>query len=479
MSVSQLIEPVPLLLERRTGVPYAELRKRWGFEDLRPGQVAGLEALLDGRDALIVMPTGAGKSLIYQLASQCFEGLTIVVTPLIALMRDQLQSLERRGIPALGLSSQVTPQENRAVMQQALDKQARLLYVAPERLASRDFQAFLEKAQVDLFVVDEAHCIAQWGHDFRPDYLGLRRAIDTVKRPVVAALTATATEATRIEVVNALGLREPDRIATSFDRPNLFFGVHPVNSSLDKLEFLAALVKAHKGSALVYAGTRKTAEEVAAELQVRLRTQVDCYHAGFPAAQRERMLKRFVTAERVIMVATNAFGMGVDRRELGLVVHHSIPGSLEAYYQEAGRAGRGGQPSQAILLYHPRDRSLQDFFIREAAYKPDDYARLYEAVAGGKQVSLYQHRVGLDHLERMGLVHTDADGSRSALPWSAAVAEQLRRYSEAIQEMRRHLLTQMIAYAESRQCRRASLVGYFGEPLRDRPPACCDACNYP
>jgi len=485
MSISSLLEasfaPGPLAsrLVSRTGVPWPELQKRWGFETLRAGQEAGLEALLQGQDALIVMPTGAGKSLIYQLASQCFAGLTLVVTPLIALMRDQLQSLERRGIPAFGLSSQVTSQENRAAMQEALAGKARLLYVAPERLGSRDFQSFLEKARVDLFVVDEAHCIAQWGHDFRPDYLGLRRAIETLKRPTIAALTATATEATRAEIVSALELREPCRVATTFDRPNLFFGVHRVASADDKLEFLTALLRAHRGSALIYTGTRKAAEEVAVELRLRLGGPVGCYHAGVPAFQRERLLRQFVTSPRVIMVSTNAFGMGVDRQELGLVVHHSLPGSLEAYYQEAGRAGRGGQPSQALLLYHPRDRSLHDFFIREAAYKPDDYARLYEQVAGGQKVSLYQHRVGLDHLERMGLVHTDPSGARTALPWSDEVARQLERYSASIQEMRRKLLTRMIAYAETPVCRRAALVGYFGEGLAGRPGHCCDVCNYP
>lgn len=463
-------------LVSRTGVPWRDLQERWGFETLRPGQEAGLAALLQGQDALIVMPTGAGKSLIYQLASQCFRGLTLVVTPLIALMRDQLQSLERRGVPALGLSSQVTPQENRTAMAAALAGKARLLYVAPERLGSRDFQSFLEKARVDLFVVDEAHCIAQWGHDFRPDYLGLRRAIETLNRPVIAALTATATETTRAEIVSALGLREPCPVVTSFDRPNLFFGVHRVASAADKLEFLTVLLRAHRGSSLVYTGTRRAAEEVAAELKSRLGFPVGCYHAGLPGFQREKMLKQFVTAPRVIMVSTNAFGMGVDRRELGLVVHHSLPGSLEAYYQEAGRAGRGGQPAQALLLYHPADRSLHDFFIREAAYTPDDYARLYEQVAGGERISTYRHRVGLDHLERMGMVLTDPDGTRTALPWSAAVALQLQRYSESLQAMRKKLLGQMIAYAEAPVCRRAALVGYFGEALVHRPASCCDVC---
>ena len=369
------------------------LRAYFGYQDFRPGQESVIAALLSGRDALAVMPTGAGKSLCYQIPGVVLGGVTLVVSPLVSLMGDQVRALVEAGVRAAYLNSTLTPGQQATVLQRALEGAYQIMYVAPERLSDERFLAFAREARIPLVAVDEAHCVSQWGQDFRPSYLGIGDFIARLPtRPAIAALTATATERVRDDVIRLLGLRDPHRVVTGFDRPNLFFGVERLDAK-KKIARIASYALEHASdSGIVYCSTRKDVERVQ-EALVEAGVKATRYHAGLTAAERERNQRAFIADDEPVMVATNAFGMGIDKSNVRYVIHHNMPASIEAYYQEAGRAGRDGEPAECLLFWNDGDIGTCRFFIEsesgneelsaeEADAVRSTHRRLLEAMCG-------------------------------------------------------------------------------------------------
>ncbi len=337
----------------------------FGYDGFRPGQEGVVSAILDGRDVLAVMPTGAGKSLCYQVPGVVLEGLTLVVSPLVSLMGDQVHALIDAGVRGAYLNSTLTPGQQATVLRRALAGTYRIMYVAPERLSDARFLAFAQQAHIPLVAVDEAHCVSQWGQDFRPSYLAIGDFIAQLPaRPVVAALTATATERVRRDIVHLLGLRDPYEVVTGFDRPNLFFGVERVDPKRKLARIAAYALGRRQDSGIVYCSTRKDVDKVHAAL-VAAGVSATRYHAGMSAASREESQRAFISDDAPVMVATNAFGMGIDKSNVRYVIHHNMPGSIEAYYQEAGRAGRDGEPSECLLFWSDGDIATCRFFIEQ------------------------------------------------------------------------------------------------------------------
>ena len=376
--------------EREENSALATLRKYFGYESFRPGQAELINAILEGRDVLGVMPTGSGKSVCYQIPSLLLHGITIVISPLISLMRDQVDGANEIGIPAAFINTTQTPDEQQQVFDAANAGKVKLLYVAPERLETARFRAFATHADIALFAVDEAHCVSQWGQDFRSSYLAIGEFIDSLPdRPTVAAFTATATERVRRDIVNLLGLRNPLVMVTGFDRTNLYFDMLKLNTR-EKANWIAHYVAEHADeSGIVYCATRKETEALAQTLNImvpQLRkaqgSQMEdgpiaaAYHGGMPANVRERAQRDFVTDTVPLVVATNAFGMGIDKSNVRYVIHHNMPESIEAYYQEAGRAGRDGEPSRCTLLWNESDivtrRRLLDMADRNERPTPEE-----------------------------------------------------------------------------------------------------------
>jgi ATP-dependent DNA helicase RecQ len=352
-----------------------QLSERFGFATFRPGQEDVIRAVLAGRDAMAVMPTGQGKSLCYQLPATLLPGLTLVISPLIALMQDQVTAMKQRKVAAAAFHSGLTGVEKHHVMQDLHQRRLQLLYLAPERMQHEGFLQLLRSLWVSLLVVDEAHCISQWGHDFRPDYLKIGRLRRELTNPPCLALTATATTRVQTDLCQRLSLRDPFRLVAGFRRANLALAVHRCRSRQEKLEMLERLVRAtEKGTILVYCATRRTVEEVATWLG-QSHPSVDYYHAGLSDEDRRRVHDDFRKGTLRILAATNAFGMGIDKPDVRLVAHFDIPGSIEAYYQEVGRAGRDGRPAACVLLFHERDLATQEYFIDQASKDSDGAAR--------------------------------------------------------------------------------------------------------
>ncbi|MGH7231898.1 MAG: RecQ family ATP-dependent DNA helicase [Nitrospiraceae bacterium] len=405
-----------------------QLRHRFGFEAFRHGQREVIEGVLGGRDALAVMPTGQGKSLCFQLPATLTPGLTVVISPLIALMKDQVDALRARGIAASAFHSGLTEPERDRIIQDMRLGRLRLLYLAPERIQHGWFVRILRSAGPSLLVVDEAHCISHWGHDFRPDYLrlgDLRRQLDA---PPCLALTATATLKVQDDICDKLELRSPLRIVTGFRRPNLQFAVRACATKADKLEALRRVLDEQtSGSVLIYCATRRHVEELATTLS-RTRAGVSYYHAGLADDLRATIHEKFASGRIMTLIATNAFGMGIDKADVRLVAHYDVPGSVEAYYQEAGRAGRDGAPADCVLLFQHSDVGTQEFFIQKLSEKPSQNG-------------------------------------------SEAVDSQR-------QEACRDLLRQMVAYAYGSTCRQLMLLDYFGDVEEKTLGPCgqCDRC---
>ncbi len=483
---------------------HTALLTHFGFDEFRPGQEEAVRAALAGRDVLAVMPTGAGKSLCYQLPALMREDLTLVVSPLVSLMQDQVEALERVAPGRVALvNAQQDAAANRTAIEAARDGGLRLLYVAPERFASPGFAAALRDVPLGLFVVDEAHCVSQWGHDFRPDYFRLADAARWLDARAIVALTATATPRVATDIVRRLGLREPAHVATGFDRPNLSFAVVRCRSKVDKhRRIAAALADPAARPAIVYAGTRAGTDTLAAALREELGVAVVAYHAGLAREERAGVQRRFMAGEAEVVVATNAFGMGVDKADVRTVCHETVPASLEAFYQEAGRAGRDGEPARCLLFAEGRDKGLHVFFIQraiadEAAIRGvagrlsaatgedgryDLDLRSLSGAAGGE---VDRARAVVGHLVEAGVLRpSPAPADRAAGALTAAMDRgalaRCRAAAKEAESIRWRQYRAIWAFVEGDRCRREAILRHFGDRSTPSPQAgvpCCDVCD--
>lgn len=472
-----------------------QLRSTFGFDTFRPGQREAIESLLGKKHTLIVMPTGAGKSLVFQLTAIQLPGLTLVISPLIALMKDQVDSLKRRGIQASYINSSQSGSEQAECLDRLSRGEYRIVYVAPERLRSVSFQKALKNQTVSLLAVDEAHCISEWGHDFRPDYLHISQARAAIGSPLVAALTATATPQVQSDIIRLLGMNDVINIVTGFNRSNLCMHVRYTSGIPAKLLALQELFSSREtGAVIIYTGTRRDAEEVTEFVREVIKLPAEFYHAGLPADKRTRIQNEFITGGLNVICATNAFGMGIDRANVRQVIHYSLPGSLEAYYQEAGRAGRDGLPACATLLYDPKDRALQEFFIQQSELTEGDLRAIHDAIHNNglrwttaEELSLItemhpvQVKVGLSALERAGMLdHLGDEGSNLLLqkkPWDQKEIENAASHIKEHISHRKVQLEGIISYAETNSCRRQMILDYFGDDEKTDVHDCCDNCQ--
>jgi ATP-dependent DNA helicase RecQ len=482
---------------------HTALEQWFGFEHFRPGQEEAASAVLHPhppRDVLVVMPTGAGKSLCYQLPALMRPDLTVVVSPLVSLMADQVDALGRI---APGRAALVNAQQDLAANREALARaragEVKLLYVAPERFSSPGFLEGLRDASLGLFVVDEAHCVSQWGHDFRPDYFRLADAARWLGARAIVASTATATPEVAKDIAVRLGLRDPVRVATGFDRPNLSFAVVRCGSRADKhRRLVAALSDPASRPAIVYAGTRANCVRTAEALRDELGCEAVAYHAGLERGARAAVQRRFMQGDAEIVVATNAFGMGIDKADVRTVVHESVPSSLEAYYQEAGRAGRDGLPARALLLAEGRDKGLHVFFIQRAEVQPELIERVAERLAfsamdGRYDVKLSELATDSDEQDRVRAVvgHLVSGGvvqpapapvdrlrGRLLKPLDRAARVAARTSAGEGARVRWRQYRSIWAFVEGEGCRREAVLRHFGDAADPAPAGpCCDACD--
>jgi ATP-dependent DNA helicase RecQ len=465
-------------------------REKFGFEKLRPGQEEAITALLKKRDVVVVQPTGSGKSAIYQIAALMQEGAALVISPLIALQNDQVDSIREQDMPdAVALNSTLRTAERREAEELVESGQGKFIFMAPEQLRKQETLEMVSEANVSLFVVDEAHCISEWGHDFRPDYLKLGAVIEQLNHPPVLAMTATAAPEVREEIISRLGMRKPEVLVRGFDRPNLYLRVDHFPDEAQKTDALIHRVRWAEKPGIVYVSTRKKAEEVMGRLAEE-DIEALFYHGGLPAKERNEIQDRFMSDGAEVIVATNAFGMGIDKSNIRFVYHHDIPESLDAYYQEIGRAGRDGEKSEAVLFFRTEDLGLRKFLSGEGKTDTGEVEQIAEYVADQEgpvepaeiadKHDLSERRVAtvLQRLEDVGAVETGATGDVTAVEdvdiseASEAVSEE----QEHRKEIRERRLEQMREYSETDACRRQYLLRYFGDRYK-APCHNCDNCE--
>lgn len=464
-------------------------REVLGIRRLHPAQRRAVAALLAGRDTLGVMPTGFGKSAVYQLAGLLGEGLTVVVSPLLALQQDQIEGLNER-VPgaAAALNSTLSAQHREDVERRAREGSLRFLLLAPEQLVKADTLETLAAAGVSLLAVDEAHCISEWGHDFRPEYLRLSDAARELGRPTLLALTATAAPPVRAEIVERLEMRDPLTIVAGFDRPNLFLAVERFHDEERKDATLVERVGELPAPGIVYCATRAGAERVTSRLR-DAGFDARCYHAGLAKSRRERTQDWFMASRAGVTVATIAFGMGIDKPDVRFVIHHDVPDSVDSLYQEMGRAGRDGEPATALLLYRPEDLGLQRFQSAGGRVEGDELERVAaalgrrprEAAEIGRETGLSASRLttALSRLADVGAAQLSADGSVRAparAPDAHRAAERAVAADAHRHDYERSRVEMIRSYAEHRACRRVFLLSYFGE-TRAEPCGNCDNCR--
>jgi ATP-dependent DNA helicase RecQ len=462
-----------------------EAARRFGVRKFRPGQRELIDAVLAGRDALGILPTGGGKSLTYQIPALFLPRAAVVVSPLISLMQDQRDKAEAAHIEVAKLDSTLSTSEEREAVDEIASGGNDLIYVTPERLENPDYLALLQERGVSLLVVDEAHCVSQWGHDFRPAYLGLADAARTLGRPPILALTATATPEVLDDILRQLGMKEADVVQAGVDRPNLFLEVRRTVNREMKEQALLELLRAEKGSAIVYCATVRKVEELYHWLREN-GEDVARYHGKLKASEREEMQQRFMAGELRVVIATNAFGLGIDKPDIRLVAHWNFPGSLEAWYQEAGRAGRDGLPAKATLLYRLEDKRIQSYFLggkypdREeslAVWKAlGESSRSVKALAEATELGEKRVKVIVAQLIGAGAV---ARKGRSLVKAGELDPKSLTRFLGDYEERQvddRERLESMMRFAQSALCRRRLLREYFGE---ERGEDCdnCDNCR--
>jgi ATP-dependent DNA helicase RecQ len=477
--------------------PQEALEKYFGFREFREPQGEVIAEILSGQDVFVVMPTGGGKSLCYQLPAVLLDGVTVVVSPLIALMKDQVDALSSRGIPATLINSTLSLTEQHQRIRRMREGEFKLVYIAPERFRSRPFLEALGQVTIGLFAIDEAHCMSQWGHDFRPDYFRLGNVLKELGQPQVAAFTATATPIVRTDIVTRLNLEDPALFVAGFARPNLRFVVTETQSESEKFDRLRELIRRHR-TGIVYCATRKRVVQVTEELK-SWGVRVVSYHGGFDDSAREEAQNRFTQFDCDVAVATNAFGMGIDRADLRFVVHFEIPGSLEAYYQEAGRAGRDGEPAECELLFNYADTRIQDFFIdgsnpslelirsvylllREIANEQGEVERSIHDLSarldqGTNEMAVHS---AVTILDRHGVIDRyDIPGKR--IRGTRLLKRELNPFQLPIdlvalrdkEKRDRAKLKSIVEYAYGRECRQKIILRYFG----DNEFVSCGACD--
>ena len=472
------------------------MRRTFGIHDFRPGQQAVIQSVMSGHDTLAIMPTGAGKSLCYQLPAVHLPGTTVVVSPLIALMKDQCDKLNELGVAARQVNSTIPVREVSAALDAIKAGEIEFVFATPERLEDPAFIEALRETEIDLFVVDEAHCVSEWGHDFRPAFLSLGAAIKALGAPPILALTATATERVLADVMRMLGMREPAVVNLGIYRENLHYRVHHTASDIAKQQRLVQLLRSAEGTGIVYVATVKHCEEVTRLLEAE-GVQAAKYHGRLAAKTRHDVQDRFMAGELKAIVATNAFGMGIDKPDIRFVIHYDMPGSLESYYQESGRAGRDGAPAECVLLYKVEDRRTHQFFmggkypggeaivlVRDALQAlgaAESAVTLADVQAHAATVAKMKVRSVLSMMKGLGLVR-ELRGSRFRLLEADVPASRMEEVAHEYagrQAADREKLERMASYAQSAMCRWKLLLEYFQENDSFDRCGTCDNCIEP